>query len=263
MDLKLTGKKILITGGSKGLGFACAKVLAEEGADLLLVSRSEENLKRAATEIKSTTGKAPLILPVNLANENSASMLLNLIEKEWGRIDGLLINSGGPPMGAPLDHNDKIWYEAFENLLMTAVRLTRCFVPLMLKQKYGRIIGISTTGIKQPITGLVLSNSMRLAVAGYLKTLANEIAYGNVLVNSLLPGATNTERLESLHKKIAEDTGTTVESVIATRTAKIPRQRIGEPEEFASIAAFLLSPVNSYITGQCIAVDGGAIQFPL
>jgi 3-oxoacyl-[acyl-carrier protein] reductase len=263
MDLQLKGKKILVTGGSKGLGFACAKMLALEAAEIMLTSRSAVNLEQAASEIQSLAGISPLIVSTDTSDPDAAEKLGRFVKKSWGQIDGLIINTGGPPMGDPLSHDDKAWSMAFESLLMTAVRLTRVFVPMMMDREYGRILGISSTGIKQPIPGLVLSNSMRLAVTGYLKTLANEVAAKNILVNSLMPGSTNTERLGNLHKKISENTGQSIEQVIEGRKAKIPMKRFGEPDEFAAMATFLLSPANSYITGQAIAVDGGATVFPI
>jgi len=263
MNLQLENNKILVTGGSKGLGLACAKSLSQEGAEIMIVSRSKENLEEAAGELKDVSGKEPVIVCLDMSDKFTAQALLNEVEKKWGWLDGLIINAGGPPMGAPLSHDDQAWQSAFESLLLNAVRLTRVFVPMMEKQGYGRILGISSTGVKQPIPGLVLSNSIRLAVIGYLKTLANDAASKNILINSLLPGSTNTQRLDSLHRKLAETSGQTLEEVIAGRTAKIPMQRFGEPNEFATMATFLLSPANSYITGQAIAVDGGATLFPL
>ncbi len=263
MNLQLENKKILVTGGSKGLGLACAKSLSLEGAEIMIVSRAKENLEKAAMELKDVTGKEPATVCLDVSDKGTAQVLLDEVERKWGRLDGLIINAGGPPMGAPLSHDDQAWQSAFESLLLNAVRLTRAFVPMMEKQGYGRILGISSTGVKQPIPGLVLSNSIRLAVIGYLKTLSNDVASKNILVNSLLPGSTNTQRLDSLHRKLAETSGQTLEEVVAGRTAKIPMQRFGEPNEFAAMATFLLSPANSYITGQAIAVDGGATLFPL
>ena len=166
-------------------------------------------------------------------------------------------------MGDTLGHSDEVWTEAFYSLLMSAVRLTRYFVPLMQERKFGRILSISSTGVKKPIPGLVLSNSIRQSVIAYLKTLSNEVAGSNVFINSILPGATDTERLSSLHETIAKNTGDSFEEVVSMKMQSIPAGKFAKPDYLASLAAFLLSPKNGYITGQSIAVDGGMVSFPL
>lgn len=261
MDLSLENKKVLVTGGSKGIGLACARELSLEGADLILSSRSQENLEAAA---RSVNKKGELhICPADLSVPDDIDFLSDFVKSRFGYLDCLLLNTGGPPMGSALDHSDGQWMQAVNTLLMSVVRLCRTFVPVMKERKYGRIISISSTGVKQPIPGLVLSNSVRPAVVAYLKTLSTEVAGSNVLINSLLPGATNTERLASLHKTIAENQGKTVGEVIAGRIKTIPAGKFAEPENLAALAVFLLSDKNEYITGQCIAVDGGMVSFPL
>ncbi len=262
MDLLLKNKKILITGGSKGIGLACAKTLASEGADIIISSRFKENLDFALSQIVSYKGKLHTY-PADVSKQEDIEGLQDFVKSNFGYIDGLVINTGGPPMGSAFGHSDEVWLTAFYSLLMSAVRLTRYFIPEMQKRNFGRIISISSTGVKQPIPGLVLSNSIRMATVAYLKTLSVEVANSNVLINSILPGSTNTGRLSSLHETIAKDTGKCLDEVIAMRKKSIPAGRFAEPEYIATLAAFLLSERNAYITGQSIAVDGGMISFPL
>ncbi len=262
MDLLLNDKKILVTGGSKGIGLACAKVLAAEGADIIISSRSRENLKAASRQIGNHEGELH-IFPSDVSRMEEIDALAEFVKKCFGYLDGLIINSGGPPMGSALDHTDEAWMLAVNSLLMPAVRLTRYFVPEMQSRKFGRIISISSTGVKQPIQGLVLSNAIRQAVGAYLKTLSVEVAESNVLINSLLPGATNTDRLSALFEIVAKDTGKSVHEIVEMKKQSIPSGKFGEPANLANIAAFLLSEKNGYITGQSIAVDGGMVLFPL
>ncbi len=261
MDLLLENKKILVTGGSKGIGFACAQLLAGEGADLIISSRSEKNLEIAAKQIPR---KGELhIFPADLSEPGDIDALKDFAEDRFGYLDGILLNTGGPPMGSALGHSDQNWLEAVNSLLMSVVRLTRHFVPVMQKREFGRIICIASTGVKQPIPGLVLSNSVRSAVIAYLKTLSSEVAGSNVFINSLLPGSTNTDRLVSLHETLAKNQEKTFGEIVEGRKKSIPAGKFGEPEHLAALAAFLLSGRNEYITGQCIAVDGGMVSFPL
>lgn len=262
MDLLFNNRKILVTGGSKGIGLAIAKTLAGEGAHLIISSRSKENLENAKGEIGLHPGELHAF-PADISKPEDIESLKVFVTSRFGYIDGLVINTGGPPMGSALGHQDEAWLAAFNSLLMSAVRLTRIFVPQMHERKYGRIVSISSTGVKQPIGGLVLSNSVRQAVVAYLKTLSTEVAGSNVLINSILPGSTNTERLAALHEIIARDTGKSIDDVIARRKRSIPAGNFAEPEYLASLAAFLLSEKNAYITGQSIAVDGGLVSFPL
>jgi 3-oxoacyl-[acyl-carrier protein] reductase len=263
MDLYLKDKIILVTGGSKGIGFACAKILAEEGARVLISSRSEENLKSAAGEIMKITGTKPGIFPADVSINKNIQDLKVWVMDNFGKLDGLVINAGGPPSGPPLSMNDEEWENAFKTNFLSGVRLTREFIPVMQKNRFGRIVAITSTGMKQPLPNLVLSNANRLGLAGYLKTISLEVAKDNILVNTVMPGAINTERLRSLMNKMAQEKGITYEDMKADRLSKIPTGRIGEPEELGVFIAFLLSGRNTYMTGQTIAVDGGIISTTL
>lgn len=263
MDLKLYQKWILITGASKGLGFACAKLLRKEGANIILNSRYISNLEIAKQkliqeplEIRENPPRIE-IFPADLALTTDIHNLIRFIESNSIQLSGLILNAGGPPSGRVLTMTDEQWEEAIRTNYLSGVRLCRELVPHMKEQKFGRIIAIASTSVKNPMSNLVLSNSVRLGLIGYLRTLANDVAKDNILVNTLCPGPTNTDRLKSLLDDIARTKGISVMEEINQRTTQIPMGRFGEPEELARLATFLLSPQNSYITGQTIAVDGG------
>ena len=256
MDLMLKDRLVLVLGASQGLGLACARVLSEEGACVVISSRSREKLEKAAQSLKTEGG----IIPADLSRREDIARLYETMVKEYGIPDGLILNAGGPPAGHPLELDDEKWYGALETNLMSGVRLARLFVPGMIEKKFGRIVAIASTGVKQSLSNLVLSNAARMGLLGYLKTLSNEVARHQVLVNLLLPGPTETERLKSLLETTARMQGKSLEEVVAERTARIPAGRFGEPSDLADLAAFLISPRNKFITGQSIAVDGGYIQ---
>jgi len=263
MDLKLQDKIVLVTGASKGLGFACAKILAEEGARVILSSRSEENLKKATKRIVTETNSKPEWIVADVSNKKDIETLKNTIINKHGTIDGLIINAGGPPTGPSLDISEEQWESAINTNFLSVMRLTKAFVPIMQQKSYGRIVAITSVSAKQPLPDLILSNSTRLAVVGFLKTLANEVGKYNVLVNVVMPGTTNTERLQQVIQGWAKAEAKTVEQIIQARTSQIPLGRFGEPEELGSFVAYLISGRNTYITGQTIPVDGGFVKSTL
>ncbi|MBD3351120.1 MAG: SDR family oxidoreductase [Candidatus Lokiarchaeota archaeon] len=257
MNLLLENRVIIVTGGSKGLGFACAQSLAEEKAKVIISSRSRENLKKAQEKIENKTNKKVDYIPCDVSENEDVKHLKKLAVNKYKKIDGILINGGGPPTGRAIEFSEEQWDEAFQTNLMSAVRLTREFVPIMKQKRFGRIVAITSVSAKMPLPNLVLSNSMRLGVIGFLKTLSNECGADNILVNAVLPGTMTTTRLKNIISKWAEKEGKSVEKVINERTNTIALGRFGKPEELASIVTYLLSPKNSYITGQAITVDGG------
>lgn len=263
MDLKLQGKNILITGGSKGLGFACAKLIAEEGAHIILASRSNENLVSAAISIEKDTGNKPTVIQTDLSQLKSIQNLYSIITSKFENIDGIILNAGGPPPGLILDHSDEAWQSAINTNLLSVIRICKLFVPSMQAQKFGRIVAITSVSAKQPLDRLGLSNTTRIGAIGYLKTLSNEISKDNVLINTLLPGPTRTERLINLNENKARLTGRGIQEVEQDWIRNIPMGRLGEPEEFAPLAAYLISGRNTYITGQEIAIDGGFVKSAL
>lgn len=257
MDLGLAGRAAIVTAASRGLGRACAMRLALEGADVAICARDEAALMRTAEEIRNASGREVLAVRADVSQAGEIRALVDAAAQRFGRIDALICNAGGPPSGAFLDMTDEHWEAAVQLNLMSVIRLIRETVPHMRRAGGGRIVNISSVAIKQPIPGLVLSNTLRAGLHGLVKTLANELAPAGILVNTLCPGRFETERIADLDRASAEREGIPVEEVRRRSESSIPLGRSGDPEEFARYAAFLVSPANSYMTGQAMVVDGG------
>lgn len=259
MDLGLTGRVALVAAGSKGLGFAVAQELAREGASVSICARGQEALDAAVADIRAAGGTAHGIT-ADVSRLDDIARIVADTERAFGPIDIVVTNSGGPKSGKFESLTADDWDSATNVLLRSAVTLTRAVLPGMRARKWGRILNITSIAAKQPVDGLMLSNSLRAAVIAFAKTLANEVASDGVTVNNLLPGYTRTERVIDLSQQIAARESIEESSVYARWEAEIPMRRIGEPREFAALAAFLASERASYITGQSIAVDGGWIK---
>lgn len=266
MDLGIDNKVALVLASSKGLGFACAKGLYEEGANVVICSRSKENLEKAKKEIEQAKSKGNdnkiVALVADLISEEQITLLVNSVKEIFNRIDILVHNAGGPP-SAPADNISKEqWKESVNLNLLSFVWITRLILPIMQQQKSGRIIAITSVSAKQPLENLVLSNTTRMGIIGYAKTLANEYAKDDILVNVVLPGPNKTGRMEDIINKMAIDKGVSVSEVEKGWTSQIPLGRLGKPEELANLVVFLASEKASYITGTAIQVDGGFVKGP-
>lgn len=260
MDLGLRDKVALVAAASKGLGRAIAEQLAAEGASVIICARGEDDLLIAKRSIESRTAANVHAIVADVSDAAQLDKLAKEALAKWGRVDVLVTNSGGPPSGPFETFDWAVWDNALKVLLRSAVELTRAVLPGMRERKWGRIINVTSITVKQPVDNLMLSNSIRAAVTGFARTLANEVATDGITVNNVLPGYTRTERVEQLADATAAREGLTRRDVVARFENQIPMRRLGEPQEFAALAAFLASTHASYITGQSIAVDGGWIK---
>jgi len=260
MDLGLRGKSALVAAASRGLGRAVAYELAAEGARVMMCARGSEALERARAELAEETGSDVRAVAADLSDLEQIARVVRETMDAFGRVDILVTNAGGPPAG-PFDaHGWDAWERAVNLTLRSAVELTRAVLPGMRERKWGRIINITSIAVKQPVDNLILSNSVRSAVTGLARTLANEVATAGITVNNILPGYTRTERVEELADANAKKEGVSRQDVLARFEREIPMKRLGEVKEFAALAAFLASERASYITGQSIPVDGGWIR---
>ena len=260
MDLGLKDKVALIAAGSRGLGRAVAEEVAAEGASLVLCARDPNTLAESAATIADNFGAHVLAVPADVTSVSDITRVVEAGNDRFGRIDILVTNAGGPPAGTFDQLTREQWEEATRLTLFSAIELARQVLPGMKERRWGRILNITSIAVKQPIENLMLSNSLRAGLTGFARTLANEVAALGITVNNILPGYTRTERLEELAQMMAEKQGISTTEFSAKWEAEIPMGRLGEPREFAALAAFLVSERASYITGTSIQVDGGWIR---
>jgi 3-oxoacyl-[acyl-carrier protein] reductase len=257
VDTGLSGKVALVAASSQGIGFATAKLLAAEGVRLVICSRSKERIDGAAKEISDSTGAEVLAVEADLATAYGPATVVAAAHARFGPIDILVTNTGGPPSLPFADVADEQWTEAFQNLFMSAQRLIRLTLPGMVDNGWGRVVAITSCACKEPVDGLILSNSVRVSLHGLFKTLANEYGPSGVTFNTVLPGYTWTGRMEELVNARAKQQNRSVDEVLADATRAIPMARAGEAEEIAAAVLFLASTAASYITGTSLPVDGG------
>jgi 3-oxoacyl-[acyl-carrier protein] reductase len=260
MDLGLKDKVALVAAGSRGLGRAVAEELAAEGAALVLCARDSNTLAETAATIAENSGAHVLAVPADVTSVSDITRVVEAANDRFGRIDILVTNAGGPPAGTFDQLTREQWEEATRLTLFSAIELARQVLPGMKERRWGRILNITSIAVKQPVENLMLSNSLRAGLTGFARTLANEVAAQGITVNNILPGYTRTERLEDLARMMAEKQGISADEFRAQWEKEIPMRRLGEPHEFAALAAFLVSERASYITGTSVQVDGGWIR---
>jgi len=257
MDLGLKNRVAIVAASSQGLGKAVATGLAKEGAQLALCARTEAALNATAEGIRRETGVEVLALPLDVTIYEQVRRFVGETVARFGRVDICVTNAGGPPAKSFSDTTVADWQAAVNLNLMSTLYFAREVLPLMQKQRWGRFITITSVAVKQPVEGLILSNAVRSAVSGLVKSLSNEYGKDNVLVNNVCPGYTQTARLEELAAQLAAGQGIDPSQIHEGWAAQVPLQRLGQPEEFANLVVFLASERASYITGQSILVDGG------
>lgn len=260
MDLGIAGRTALVGGSSAGLGFAAAMELAKEGAKVVVNSRSSESVDQACTRIREATGADVLGVAANLTIPDEVERLVREASEYFGAVDILVTNTGGPPGGSFESHSAEVWRDAIAQNFESVLNVCRAVLPGMKERTWGRIINITSISVKQPVAGLILSNSLRAGVTGFARTLANEVAASGITVNNVLPGYTATERLNELANKLSQMNDSSPDDERARWAAEIPMNRLGHPDELAALITFLASERAGYITAQSIAVDGGWIK---
>lgn len=262
MDLGLQGKVALVAAASSGLGKAAALALAREGCKVSICSRTEK-IQEAADEIRRAAGGEVLAVEADVSQADDVERFVSQTLDRFGQIDILIVNAGGPPPGGFLDIEPQVWQESFDLTVMSAVHLLHQVLPHMLERGQGSIVTTQSYSVKQPIDNLILSNSLRLAVIGMMKTLANEVGPKGIRVNSINPAWTMTERVEQLMDDRADRNETTREAEIEKLAETIPLGRTGTVEEFGQAIAWLASPAASFIHGHALMFDGGTVKAPL
>ncbi|MGG3890965.1 SDR family oxidoreductase [Metabacillus fastidiosus] len=259
MDLKLKGKTALVIASSQGLGKAIAEKLIIEGANVMITSRNEEKLRTVQQELSELNRGFIAYKTCDVANKEQIADLVNETVEKFGTIDLLVNNTGGPAPGSFEETTDEEWQEAFEVNLLSYIRVTREVLPY-LKKNGGKIVNIASSSVKEPIPGLILSNTFRTGITGLTKTMAVEFADYGILVNTVAPGRIATDRVAYLDEQNAKKQGVTKSAIEQKFQEIIPLGRYGDPEEFANYVVFLLSGANSYVTGQTLLVDGGLVK---
>lgn len=257
MDLGLTGKRAVVSGASKGIGRGIATALAREGASVVLASRDGEACARVAEAIAEEHGVSAFGMACDMADHGAVDALAAFAKDAMGGVDVLVNNTGGPPFGPISAVETDTWRAQFDAMVASVMRLTGHLLPDMRARGWGRILLVTSTGVVEPIPELGISNTLRVALVNWAKTLSFEIARDGVTINVLMPGRIGTDRMEQLYRNQASVRGVSVEEAKAVVEASIPAGRVGTVEEFAALAAFLAGEPAAYITGTATAIDGG------
>ena len=260
MDLGLKGKSIMVAAASRGLGYGIADQVAKEGARVCIAAPTEPRVHESAQRLREETGAYVISCVFDARDEKSIARWRDATIAEFGGVDGLVVNAGGPPAGLFDDFDDEAWQSAYELTLLSAVRMIRSVLPSMRDRGGGSIVTVTSSSVKEPIDMLLLSNVMRSGVTSLAKSLSQQLAAEGIRVNNLVPGAINTDRLRGLMQNHADRTGVPFEEVSKARAATVPLARFGEASEFGQAGAFLLSDAAAYITGETLVVDGGAMK---
>jgi 3-oxoacyl-[acyl-carrier protein] reductase len=260
MDLGLKGKIALVSGASKGLGFAVARALAAEGASVSISSRDQQSIEAAAKRIEEETGAKVIAMPVDVRDKAAIERWVAHAAETFGGIDALMTNSGGPPAGDAVSFDDVAWQDAADLLLFSTIRMIRAVVPHMERRGGGAILVSTSSSVKEPVPNLGLSTVLRASVSALSKTLAGELAARKIRVNQIIPGRIDTDRVRHLDAVNAKKAGITADQAKTKAVGAIPMGRYGNPDEFGRVGAFLLSDAASYMTGATVQVDGGQIR---
>jgi len=254
MDLGIKDKLYIVTGATSGLGNGCARALLNDGANIIAVARDSEKLDNFHKEYPNQI----TVLCGDISKSSIIQQLVNIVGDKY--LDGILVNAGGPPAKSFLETDLSDWDTAYDTILRWKVEITKAFLPKFDAQQYGRFVYIESKSVKQPIENLVLSNSLRLAVVGFVKTLSQEIANKGITLNVMAPGFHDTAAAHRLYVKRSEVEGISIDEAKAKYESEIKVSRMGDVLEFGTLGAWLLSPLSGYITGQTISVDGGAVK---
>lgn len=257
MDLGLKGRGVIVAASSQGIGRATAEAFAREGAQVAMCARSEKTLLQAAEEIRRDSGAEVLAEALDVTENSSVQRFVETVAKRFGRIDVCVCNAGGPPAKNFLSISPDEWRKTVDLNFMSVVHLAKAVIPYMQRHRWGRIVTITSVTVKQPVAELIMSNAVRAAVVGLVKSLSNEFGKDGILVNNVAPGYTATERLQELAGVRALAAGTSQEQIYSGWTAEIPLRRLGDPKDIADVIIWLASERAAYVTGQTILADGG------
>ncbi|MEC5385694.1 SDR family oxidoreductase [Uliginosibacterium sp. H3] len=260
MDLGIAGKRALVLGGNRGIGFGIARALVQEGVNVAIAARDMQRLEQAAAELRAEGGGAVACFSVDLRDPDGLAAFADRVAESFGAIDILVNNTGGPEYGGASNRGSEAWRGSFEEMVMSVIALTDAVLPGMRLRGWGRVLTVVSSGVVQPLPVLGISNSLRGALLGWSKTLSSEVAAEGVTVNILVPGRIDTERVRLTDEAVAEREGITADEAQQRSTSVIPLKRYGSVEEFGAVAAFVASERASYMTGSMVRCDGGIIR---